>query len=78
MLKKTTSLVLTFSRTAQAMAADKCLSDQGLPGRLIPVPNQLTAGCGLAWAAPPEAKETLCAALEANGVGWSGAYILDI
>lgn len=23
--------------------------DSGIPGRLIPVPRQLSAGCGIAW-----------------------------
>lgn len=23
--------------------------EQNIPGRLIPVPRQITAGCGLAW-----------------------------
>ena len=31
----------------------------GLPGRLIPVPRSITAGCGMCWAAPPDAREAL-------------------
>lgn len=25
-----------------------------IPGRLIPLPRELSAGCGLAWRMPPE------------------------
>ena len=49
MLRKTLSLIITFDATVQAMAAESCLQALGLPGRLIPVPREITAGCGLAW-----------------------------
>ena len=31
---------------------DYCLS-RGAAGRLIPLPREISAGCGLAWSAPP-------------------------
>lgn len=31
----------------------------GVPGRLIPVPRAVTAGCGICWAAPPQARDAL-------------------
>ena len=39
MLKKTRSLILTFSKTVDAMAAESYLLGHGLPGRMIPVPR---------------------------------------
>ncbi len=78
MLKKTTALVITFRETTQAMAAERFCQENKLPGRLIPVPREITAGCGLAWKAPPEHKELLCAALDSTGIIWSQAHILDI
>lgn len=37
-----------------------------LPGRLIPLPGFVSAGCGMAWSAPPDQKEALLdAALQA-------------
>ena len=30
-----------------------------MPGRLIPVPRSITAGCGMCWAAPREAREAV-------------------
>ncbi len=41
--------VITFHTTTQAMAMEKRCGEHGIPGRLIPVPTQITAGCGLAW-----------------------------
>ncbi len=78
MLKKQLSLILTFDATVQAMAAEQFLSGQKLPGRLIPVPREITAGCGLAWKAPPESRDTLCAALDRAGIPWAQAHILEV
>lgn len=76
MRPKTRKVVITFHTTSQAIAAERLLKERGLPGRLIPVPRQITAGCGMAWAAPPEAGEALRAALEPGG--WEGWYELLI
>ncbi len=38
---------------------ESACKEAGLPGRLIPVPRSVTAGCGLCWAAPPESREAL-------------------
>ncbi len=51
--------VVTFRTTAGAMAMEAACKEAGLPGRLIPVPRSVTAGCGLCWAAPPGSREVL-------------------
>ena len=48
----------TFRTTTRAMALEALCREQDVPGRLIPVPRPVTAGCGICWAAPPEARET--------------------
>lgn len=42
-------VVLTFSTTTAAMSMEKRCGEHKIPGRLIPVPREITAGCGLAW-----------------------------
>lgn len=59
MRQKTEKCVVTFRTTAGAMAMEAACKAGGLPGRLIPVPRSVTAGCGLCWAGPPESRETL-------------------
>ncbi len=44
---------MTFHTTADAMAMEKACKKYGAPGRLIPVPRVISAGCGLAWCAYP-------------------------
>ena len=66
--------ILTFESTTQAMAADKFGIEQKLPGRLIPIPREITAGCGLCWKADPKEREKL----QADGYHWEAEYILDL
>lgn len=76
MKKKT--WILTFESTTQAMAAEKYAMEQNLPGRLIPIPREITAGCGLSWKAVPEARDEILTALEKAGCHWEGEYILEL
>ena len=62
MLQKKLCLVVTFDATAAAMAAEKYCLERGVPGRLIPVPREITAGCGLAWKAEVDQEEAVTAA----------------
>ena len=50
-------LVVTFHTTADAMAMEKACKNEKVSGRLIPVPRAISAGCGLSWCAPLEARE---------------------
>ena len=68
MRKKERKLVVTFHTTADAMAMEKTCREQNAPGRLIPVPREISAGCGLAWCAPLDAREVTLSVLEKNGI----------
>ena len=49
MIPKKRYLVVTFYTTAAAMAAEKRAKEENAAGKLISVPRNLTAECGLAW-----------------------------
>lgn len=68
MRKKELKLVVTFHTTADAMAMEKACRKKGVPGRLIPVPREISAGCGLAWCAPLTERESISLAMEENGI----------
>lgn len=59
MRERSEKCVVTFRTTAGAMAMERACKAAGVPGRLIPVPRTITAGCGMCWAAPPEAREAV-------------------
>jgi hypothetical protein len=78
MLKKKPTLIITFTTTTQAMSMEKFCTQQNLPGRLIPVPREITAGCGLSWKARPEDKDLLITALTGAGMKWAECHILEV
>lgn len=70
MIEKKEYLVVTFHTTAAAMALEKLCREQGVEGRLIPVPRAITADCGMAWRGAPatqSALEKLSVGLEIDG-----------
>ena len=76
--QKKPSLVIAFDTTSQALAAETLFTESGLPGRMIPIPSQITAGCGLAWKAEPEQRDALCGALESADIRYSACRILEM
>lgn len=59
MRKKQRRLVVTFHTTTGAIEMERYCLNNAVPGRLIPVPREISAGCGMAWSAPPEAREQI-------------------
>lgn len=59
MRQKGEKCIVTFRTTTGAMAMERACKESGVPGRLIPVPRTITAGCGMCWAAPKEASEAV-------------------
>lgn len=68
MRKKELKLVITFHTTADAMAMEKVCKEKNSPGRLIPVPRAISAGCGLAWCAELEKREQLLEVMQMVGI----------
>ncbi len=78
MRQKTLKLVITFHTTTAAMAMESACMAASLPGRLIPVPREITADCGMAWCAPPEARKALTEFLTAQEIPAAAWYELLI
>ena len=68
MRQKTNKLVIAFHTTTEALHAEQICGEEDLPGRMIPVPRQISAGCGMAWMCPPEEKEHILEVLRRRGV----------
>ena len=68
MRKKEIRLIVTFRTTVDAMAMERFCLQADVPGRLIPVPREISAGCGLAWSAPPDSRELLRAVMDRVGL----------
>ena len=65
---KELKLVVTFHTTSEAMAMEKACKVNAVPGRLIPVPRTISAGCGLAWCAGLGDRELIKEVLNKVGI----------
>ncbi len=68
MRKKERRLVVTFHTAADAMEMEQACRQQNEPGRLIPLPREISAGCGLAWCAGPQHLEAIQAVMRKAGI----------
>ena len=71
-------LIVAFYTTHDAMAFEDFCLDRGIGGRLIPLPREISAGCGLAWSAPPDDPAGLRALLAEAGVAPQHIKEMDI
>lgn len=78
MRKSSLRCVVAFHTTACAMAAEQLCRREGLEGRLISVPRQITSDCGIAWSAPPELRETLEACFQDAGIEAAGFHMVTV
>ena len=68
MRKKELKLVVTFHTTADAMTMEKACKEHNVPGRIIPVPRAISAGCGLAWCAELGEREQISDIMKQVGI----------
>ena len=71
-------LIAAFYTTHDAMAFEEYCRENGAEGRLIPLPRAISAGCGLAWSAPPDGEVDLRALLAGAGIVPQHVQLLEI
>jgi hypothetical protein len=59
MRPKELQCIVTFHTTTEAMQLEQAAKTVGFGGRIIPVPREITAGCGLAWRDSIDARAAL-------------------
>ena len=59
MIQKIPRYLLTFHSTSGAIAVERFCKKHKIPGRLIPVPREISASCGLSWAVEAEQEKCL-------------------
>lgn len=67
-MRKRERLVITFSETTMALYMERVCREDGKDGRLIPLPREIDAGCGLAWATDRKSKEEWEIYLKSKGI----------
>jgi hypothetical protein len=70
--------VITFHTTADAMAMEHFCETNNIRGRLIPVPREISAGCGLAWRMEPEDFDGITYRILIDGEGYREDMVVDM
>ena len=68
MISQEKRLIITFRCTTDAIAMEKSCKATGAPGRLIPVPRAISAGCGLSWCADLTDREQILDVMKDVGI----------
>jgi hypothetical protein len=76
--EKKDQLIITFSTTTEAIKMEKYCLLTGIAGRIIPVPREISAGCGLAWKTEVQLEKDLKNILQAAGITWENMTIVNI
>ena len=78
MRQKMLRAVFTFSTTSDAMAMEAAAKEHGLPGRMIPVPSEIDAGCGFAWRCELEERDALLAGSREYDLAYEGVFEIEM
>lgn len=78
MRQKEDRVIVTFHTTAEAIAMENACKNGEIGGRLIPVPRQISSGCGLAYSAPAALRESVMGLIREMGLSYEaeGVYFL--
>ena len=74
MRRKVITTVVTFSTTTAAMKWKKTARESEFSGRLIPIPSEISAQCGLAWKCVEQSEEETEKFLKKKELAWDGIY----
>lgn len=78
MKNKKKYLIITFNTTADAMALEDIFKQNNMSGRLIPIPRQLSSGCGMAYRINIEAKEKVTDIIKQNNLNINELEIVEL
>lgn len=68
MREKNLQFILSFKNTVDALEMEQIGQKRELPGRLIPLPSVISAGCGLAWTTEPKNRDLTLSVLKEEGL----------
>lgn len=75
-MSKKEFLYVTFHTTTDAIAAEEILKTNDVHGRLVLIPRELSAGCGMAWRSKQEDQEQVEKLLKQNKINLNQLAVL--
>lgn len=70
-------IFISFSEMYDALQCEKVCRVQQIPGKLVTIPRELSAGCGYAWRSEATYQDIILTLLEEKGVAFEAAHCLD-
>mgnify|MGYP001020327517 CR=1 FL=1 len=74
MIQKIPRYLLTFHSTSGAIAVERFCKKHKIPGRLIPVPREISASCGLAWKCGEQNEEETASYMKEQDLEYEKIY----
>ena len=74
MKEKVLTTVVTFETTTQAIAMERECKKNEFIGRLIPVPREISASCGLAWKCGEQNEEETASYMKEQDLEYEKIY----
>ena len=74
MREKRLRLVISFRTTTAAMAMETLCQKEEIGGRIIPLPREISADCGLAWRAELSQRKELEALMRREKIEAAGIH----
>ena len=74
MKEKVLTTVVTFETTTQAIAMERECKKTEFAGRLIPVPRDISASCGLAWKCGEQGEEETTSYMKEQDLEYEKIY----
>ena len=71
-------MVVSFDTTEAVMEMEERAGILGIPGRIIPIPPEIDAGCGMAWAVPVDDAEDLAFKLKDGGIRFASIDLAEL
>ena len=71
-------MVVSFDTTEDVMELEEKAPGIGLPGRIIPLPPEIDAGCGMAWAVLVDESENLASKIREAGLAYSSITLVEL
>lgn len=78
MIEKKLKAVFSFAKTSDAMKMDKINNENKLPGKMIPVPREISAGCGIAYSIDTSFKEKAISLANENNVNIENIHEIEM
>ena len=78
MREKKPFMVVSFDTTEDVMEFEEKAPDAGIPGRIIPLPPEVDAGCGMAWAVPLDDADNLSELLSTSGLTYDAITFVEL